>query len=65
MSRLRRAVELLDSKNKIVYAWPMRTVLPFSAVSNAIDFLVESNRAAYGNIGLRRSVSCSLATLLY
>lgn len=52
MSRLRRAVELLNSDNEVVYARSVGTVFPFTVVSDTVNFLVESDRAAVGNIGL-------------
>lgn len=54
MSRLRRVVQLLNSNNKIVYTGAVGTVLPLAIISDAIDFLVQPNRAAKGNVGLSR-----------
>jgi hypothetical protein len=52
MSHSRRAVELLNSNDKVVDAWSVGTVLPFAVVSDAVDFVVESKRTALGNVGL-------------
>lgn len=52
MSRLRRAVQLLDSENEVVDARAVRAVLPLIVVADAVDFVVESDGAANRHVGL-------------
>lgn len=58
MSRSRRvgvgagAGQLLNSHDEIVNPGAMRTVLPLAVVADAVDFVVEADSAAHGNIGL-------------
>lgn len=57
MSRLRRAVQLLDSENEVVDARAVRAVLPLIVVADAVDFVVESDGAANRHVGLKKKNS--------
>lgn len=50
-------VELLDGEDEVVHASAMGTVGPFAAVADAVDFVVEANRAAFGDTSLEETVS--------
>ena len=45
-------VEFLDGKDEVVYAGAVGTVGPFAAVADAVDFVVQTDRAALGDTSL-------------
>ena len=53
LSRSRRAVKLLNSDDEIVDAGAVGAIDPLSPITDAIVFVVESDGAAYGDVGLR------------
>jgi hypothetical protein len=45
-------VQLLNSEDKVVDAGAVGAVLPLVVVANAVDFVVETDSAADGYVGL-------------
>lgn len=61
MSRSRAVVgQLLDGNDEVVDAGAVRAVGPFAAVADAVDFVVEADGAARGDVGLEVDEKCGL-----